>query len=136
MPRIGSASLVVVLAALLSGGAGMLWARSPVPPSLEATGFSGNAGEWELTANLSRDGDTRELAGPMKLTHIGWCSKEGPQVKEGRLRLRMARLSSGIEATVHFDGVDCTFAASLSDAYVGNMVCPGRRPVQLLLWLR
>ena len=116
--------------------AGVVWANSAVPQAAEIIGFSGNAGEWELTATLTRDGDSRELMGPMKMTHVGWCSQDGPQEKVGELRVLMHRLFSSIDAKVLIDGVECTFAGSLSDAYVGKLACPGRRPVQMLLWLK
>lgn len=109
---------------------------APIPASAEISGFTGNAGEWELTATLTREGDTRELSGPMKMTHVGWCSQEGPQEKSGMLRVHMNRLFARVDATVSFDGVECSYQGSLSDAYEGKMTCPDRRPMQLLLWIR
>jgi hypothetical protein len=96
----------------------------------------GNIGEWELTAALARQGDTRAFSGPMKVTHIGWCSQDGPLEKTGELQIKLARLSSTIAAKIRLDGVECDYAANRSDAYTGIMTCPGRRPVQLLLWMR
>ena len=138
MPRFRQA-LVLLLACIVapSATAGYLsWVHAPVPGSAEILGIVGNIGEWEMTAKLERQGDTRELAGSMKMTHIGWCSQDGPLEKAGELRVKLARLSSSIIAKVRVDGVECDYSASLSDAYAGLMACPDRRPVQMLLWLR
>ena len=109
---------------------------SSMPKSSDVTGVMGNIGEWEVTAALARNGDTRELSGPMKVTHIGWCSQDGPLEKTGELQIKVARLSSSITAKVRLDGVECDYAGALSDAYIGMMACPGQRPVRLLLWIR
>lgn len=139
MPRFRQV-LVPLLACVvaLSTVAGYIfWVNTPVPESAEILGIVGNIGEWEITAKLERQGDTRELAGSMKMTHVGWCSQDGPREKEGELRVQFARLSSSIIAKVRVDGVECEYSASLSDAYTGLMACPDRRPpVQMLLWLR
>ena len=131
---------IVAVAAFLGGiaavGLGIAWPGVTIPQSADVSGFTGNAGEWELTATLTRDGDTRELAGPMKMTHVGWCSQDGPQEKAGELRVRMHRLFSSIDATVSFDGVACDYQGTLSDAYEGKMTCPDRRPMPLLMWIR
>ncbi len=108
----------------------------PIPQSFDVTGVMGNIGEWEVTAALTRNANTRELSGPMKITHIGWCSQDGPLEKVGELQIKLARLSSSIMAKVRLDGVECDYAGSLSDAYTGMMACPGQRPVRLLLWMR
>ena len=107
-----------------------------MPPSFEVMGFSGHLGEWEMTATLTRNGTSREFTGPLKMTHVGWCSQDGPEVKTGELRLKLARLSSSIGMTVHVDGNECAYNGRLSDAYEGVLTCPDRRPVPLTLWLR
>ncbi len=138
MPRFRQA-LVLVLACIFAASATagyLLWVHAPVPGSAEILGLVGNIGEWEMTAKLERQGDTRELAGSMKMTHIGRCNQDGPLKKAGELRVTLARLSSSIIAKVRLDGVECEYSASLSDAYSGLMACPDRRPVQMLLWLR
>jgi hypothetical protein len=115
---------------------GLIGIGSPMPKSFDVTGVMGNIGEWEVTAALARNGETREFSGPMKVTHIGSCSQDGPLEKTGELQIKLARLSSSISAKVRLDGVECDYAGSLSDAYTGMIACPGRRPVQLLLWIR
>jgi len=124
------------VAILAVAGAGMLIARVPVPETAEITGISGNAFEWELTAKLTRVSDTRELAGPMKMTHVGWCIQAGPEEKMGEMRIRLAHLTSAIEARVIIDGVECSYTGTLTDAYEGSLSCPDRRAVQMLLWLK
>lgn len=123
------------LLALIPIGAGA-FSRPPVPPSFEVTGFSGHLGEWELTATLARDGTTRAFSGPLKMTHVGWCSQDGPEVKSGELSLKLARLTSSIDMEVRVDGSACTYRGHLSDAYEGVLTCTDRRPVPLTLWLR
>lgn len=110
--------------------------RGEVPAALELSGFSGHVGEWELTGSLARDGDSRELAGSVKMIHVGWCSQDGPEKRSADARVRMARLTSSIDMTLRIDGVDCAFRGSLTDAYSGLMHCPDRRPVPLIVWLR
>jgi hypothetical protein len=111
-------------------------AGSKIPETYELTGFSGHIGEWELTATLARNGTTREFSGPLKMTHVGWCSQDGPEVKTGELHLKLALLSSGIDVKVRVDGVECAYQGRLTDVYTGTMSCPDRRPVPLTLWLR
>ena len=124
------------LATLLAAGAGVLIARVPMPETAEITGISGNAFEWEVTAKLTRVGDTRELAGPMKMTHVGWCIQAGPEEKTGDIRVRLARLTSSIKARLIVDGVECSYSGTMTDAYEGSLSCPDRRAVQMLLWLK
>lgn len=127
---------ITCLAVLAALGMGVLAARAPVPEAAEVTGISGNAGEWEVTARLTRVGETRELAGPMRMTHVGWCTQAGPQERSGELRIRLARLSSTIEARVVVEGQECSYSGTLTDAYEGRLACPDRKPVQMLLWIR
>ena len=139
MPGRRSQSAMVIVLGLCAIVAAVTLATTPsVPQTLELTGYSGHIGEWELTASLTRsDPDaSRELSGPLKMTHVGWCSQDGPEVKTGALRLRFARLSSGIDVTMQMAGVECAYRGSLSDAYTGMMSCPDKRPVPLTLWLR
>lgn len=111
-------------------------AASTAPDTYEVTGFSGHVGEWELTATLARHGTTREFSGPLKMTHVGWCSQDGPEIKTGALHLKQAWLTSNIDVKIRFDGVECSYQGRLSDAYTGVLTCPDRRPVPLMLWLR
>ena len=133
-------SWAVVVAAAVSVAATArpvdVHAASTVPQSYELTGYSGHIGEWELTATLARTGTTRTYAGPLKMTHVGWCSQDGPEVKTGDVHLEQGWLTSSIEVKIRIDGVECVYKGRLSDAYTGIMSCPDRRPVPLTLWLR
>ena len=78
-----------------------------------------------------------KVTAPAVLTGcLRWCSQDGPLEKTGELQIKLVRLSSSIAAKVRLDGVECVYTGRLSDAYIGMMTCPGRRPVQLLLWMR
>jgi hypothetical protein len=126
-----AAGLVALLA--FAGGAS---ANSGVPQTSELLGFSGHTGEWELTATLTRNADTRELSGPLTMKHVGLCGQDGPETKSGEISVRYAKITSRIDARMTVDGVACTYQGKLSDAYNGMMTCPDRRPVPLTLWLR
>ena len=41
-----------------------------------------------------------------------------------------------LHATLSVAGEDCTYSASLSDAYTGMLLCPGKGPVPLILWVK
>lgn len=130
--------MALISAALVAGAATsyLLWSHAAVPQTAEVLAFVGSLGEWEMAGTVERQGNGRELAGPMKLTHVGWCSQDGPLEKQGEVRIRFARLSSSIVATVQFDGGVCDFSGHLSDAYAGVMKCPDRRPTQMRIWVR
>jgi hypothetical protein len=131
-------SLVIAGLVALAGIGATAYAKlsAPVPASLDVTGVMGPLGEWEITATLTRVGDTRDFTGPMKVKHIGFCSQSGALVKSGELRIAMARLSSSITAKVFVDEVTCDYAGHLSDAYTGALSCPERPPVRMLLRVR
>jgi hypothetical protein len=121
----------IAIAALLGA-----LATPSIPPSLQIEGYVGHLGEWELTAALSRhEAHTdSDLAGPMMIKHVGFCSKDGPEIKTGAMKIRRSRLSSSIDVKLQIDGVWCTHSGDLSDAYIGTMVCPDRKAVPLTLW--
>ncbi len=123
-------------AGMLAVWVGLSLAGASVPASADVTGFSGNAGEWEITATLTRTGDSRELSGPMTMKHVGWCSVSDSQEKHGLMHIRPHPVFSTIDVAVQVDGVTCTFTGSRFDAYEGKMKCPDRRPVQMLMWIR
>ena len=129
--------LGLCVAIALGAGLGVL-ARARIPQSLAITGYSGQLGEWELTATVARDSNTgdRELSGPVTMTHVGLCSVDGPERKAGQMRVRMSRLSAHIEARLLVDGVECTFSGPMSATRIGMLLCPDRRPVPLTLWVK
>ena len=104
---------------------------------VEAFGYMGHIGEWELRATLSstRSGWTTELTGPLVLKHVGICTQAGPEQKLGQMHIRMSWFSN-VLAEVKIEGVACRYNPQLSDAYRGLMFCPHRSPVPLTLWLR
>ncbi|MEQ1719004.1 MAG: hypothetical protein ABL907_23970 [Hyphomicrobium sp.] len=133
----GLALIVTVAAILVVAGVGAV-ATVRIPQSMRIEGYAGHLGEWELTAVVSKN-DSRaasDLAGAMKMKHVGYCSSDGPEVKTGAMQVRMSRLSSSVEVKLQIDGIECTHSGDLSDAYIGTLVCPGRKAVPLTLWIR
>lgn len=137
LTRYGKLLLLLATMAAPPAAAIAVYGLGPaLPQAFSVTGVMGNVGEWEVTAALERRGETREFGGQMKVTHIGWCSQDGPLEKTGELSVRLARLSSSIAAQMRLDGEACEYSGTLADAYIGKLACPGRRPVRLLLWMR
>ena len=101
----------------------------------EVIGYAGVLGEWELTANVTGDGNTKVLAGPLTMTHVGICTVEGPEEKKGEISLQVSQ-PSHLSATLVLDGVACTYSGQLSDFYSGTMNCPARAPMPLKIWLK
>ena len=79
----------------------------------------------------------KEFTGPLKITHVGLCTQDGPEVKAGELRFQLSGSSSAqMKATLLIDGVECSYSGRLSDAYSGMMSCPDRRAVPLKIWVK
>jgi hypothetical protein len=121
--------LAVALAAL---------AGSARAQSREVIGYSGDLGEWELTATVTEkiSGLTKEYAGPLTMTHVGICTQEGPEKKTGEIRLQISESSSRMQATLRIDGVECRYSGRLAESYTGTMNCADRPAVPLKLWVR
>lgn len=102
---------------------------------LELFGYAGVMGEWELTASVTESGGTKDLVGPMTMTHVGICTVDRPEEKKGEIRLQISHPASRISATLLFDGVECTYSGRLSDFYSGTMNCP-TASVPLKIWLK
>jgi hypothetical protein len=102
----------------------------------EIVGYAGVLGEWELTATVAETASRgpQELSGPVTMTHVGLCTQDGPERKIGAITLQLS--ASRLQATLSFAGVACSYSATLSDAYKGQMNCPDRPAVPLTLWLR
>jgi hypothetical protein len=106
------------------------------------TGQFGVLGEWELTAIVTKrsDGGGRLWSGPLSLTHIGFCSVDGPEEKTGKLSLDVPDLGSSSPgestATLSIDGEVCTFKGHLTDGYDGVLVCPDRADVPMMLMIQ
>ena len=104
--------------------------------SLEIFGYAGVLGEWELTASVTGNDNTKDYSGSLTMTHVGICTADGPEEKKGNIRLQVSQPSSRMSATLVLDGVTCTYAGRLSDSYTGLMNCPDRSPVPLHIWLK
>ena len=68
------------------------------------------------------------------MTHVGICTQDGPEQRTGEIRVRIA--SPQLNATLSIAGLECSYSAALADAYVGQMICPGRPALPLKLWVR
>jgi hypothetical protein len=101
-------------------------------------GYGGVLGEWELAATVTAKTSprSRELHGTVTMTHVGFCTQDGPEQRKGDIRIEMVSSGSRLTATLLLDGAECSFAARLSDAYKGTMSCPGRPAMPLTLWVR
>ena len=82
--------------------------------SLEVLGYAGVLGEWELTASVTGNDDTKDYSGPLTMTHVGICTVDGPEEKKGKIHLQVSQPSSQMSATLVLDGVTCTYAGRLS----------------------
>jgi hypothetical protein len=107
------------------------------PQSLEIVGYTGQLGEWEVKADLARNGDRAdEFSGTMNLRHVGICTVDGPEEKSGYMRVRLSSWSSRVEARVVVDGVECLYRGALSDSAASQLNCPDRRPTPITLWVQ
>jgi hypothetical protein len=104
--------------------------------SLEVLGYAGVLGEWELTASVTGNDNTKAYSGPLTMTHVGICTVDGPEEKKGEIRFRLSESSSRIQATLLVDGTECSYSARLSDFFTGTMNCPNRPAVPLKLWVK
>ena len=106
--------------------------------SLEVFGYAGVLGEWELTATVTENAfrRTKDFSGPLTMTHIGLCTKDGPEKKTGQIRLQLSSAPSRLNASILVAGVVCSYSGRLSDFYTGMMTCPDREAVPLKLWVK
>ena len=104
--------------------------------SLEVLGYAGVLGEWELTASVTGNDNTKAYSGPLTMTHVGICTVDGPEEKKGEITFRLSESSSRIQATLSVDGTECSYSAGLSVFFTGSMNCPNRPAVPLKLWVK
>ena len=104
--------------------------------SLVVLGYAGVLGEWELTASVTGNDNTRAYSGPLTMTHVGICTVDGAEEKKGEITFRLSESSSRIQATLLVDGTECSYSARLSDFFTGSMNCPNRPAVPLKLWVK
>jgi hypothetical protein len=105
--------------------------------SLQIVGYSGFLGEWELTATLKEDdaAQAKNYSGPLTMKHVGLCTQDGPEQKNGKMRIQMVPSTPRVEATLWMDGVECGYQGTLSNFYSGTMKCSGQEAVPLKLWI-
>ena len=67
---------------------------SSAPAAMQIEGYAGHLGEWELTATLAKSTSSGggDLSGSLRMKHVGFCSKDGPEEKTGAIEVRMSRL--------------------------------------------
>src|ERR1044072_3170198 len=99
-----------------------IFATCAAAETRQVIGYAGPLGEWELAADVS-GGTAGEFSGTATMTHIGLCTQDGPEQKSGDIRLRIS--AARLSATLSLDGLDCTYSASFSDAYKGQLSCRG-----------
>jgi hypothetical protein len=106
--------------------------------SLQVVGYAGVLGEWELTATVTEKTRllSKEFSGPLTMTHVGICTQDGPEQRNGEIRFQISALSSQLDAKLLVEGTECSYSARLSDPTSGMMACPGREAVPLKLWLK
>ena len=116
----------------------LLLASPAAGQSLELIGYAGELGEWELTAAVTERASwwAKEFSGPLTMKHVGICTQDGPEVKQGDIQLQLSPFSSRVLATISIAGEACTLSADTSPAAQGVMTCPGRPAVPLTLWLK
>jgi hypothetical protein len=104
---------------------------------LQIFGYSGDLGEWELTAAVTPEGlfADNQYSGILLMKHVGLCTQDGPEEKSGKIRIRMPPSASQLEATIWVDGTECSYRGVLTDFYIGRLNCTGREMVPLKLWL-
>lgn len=116
----------IVVSLLLSGPA--------LAQSMQVKGSLGFLSEYEISASVSAPSGGKRYSGRMLVRHVGVCTHDGPEEKEGDLSLQMLS-SSRVKATLSFDGQECTFSGRLSDSNIGSLDCPNRPPLPLRLWV-
>jgi len=125
--------------ALAAAVLGALAASGTAAQPMEILGYAGMLGEWEFAGTMAPSGSRgREFTGPLKITHVGVCTQDGPEVKNGEMRLQLtgAAPATRMQATLVIDGVKCLYSGRLSDSYSGMMICPDKRPTPLKIWIK
>jgi hypothetical protein len=105
---------------------------------LQIHGATGFAGEYEISGSVSeRDlNGKKEFSGPLTVRHVGLCTHDGPKETIGEIRFELAKSSSGITATLAFDGSKCAYKGVLSESYHGFMDCGREGNLPLRLWTK
>jgi hypothetical protein len=99
--------------------------------ALRVEGTAGYLSEWEFRGEVSPGGspDSNEYSGPMIWKHVGLCSVNGPQEKQGEIRIRLSKAPSEITAIVSFEGAQCVYRGKFSGNSAGYMDCPDSKGI-------
>src|SRR5215217_7874117 len=103
--------------------------RRPDPPQPILGGLTGTPILLVALALLSAPAGARSLEVVGNAGHLG-------EWELSATRLERPESSSRLRATLFVDGVECTYAGTLSGSYSGLMNCPDRRPVPLIMWVK
>jgi hypothetical protein len=112
----------------------LLLSASVLAQSVQLKGSLGFLSEYEISASVSAPSGGKRYFGRMLIKHVGMCTHDGPEEKEGDLSLQMLS-PSRVKATLSFEGQECTFSGRLSDSNIGSLDCPNRPPLPLRLWV-
>jgi hypothetical protein len=108
--------------------------------SLHVVGTAGYLSEWELEGELKEaaSGDTSELSGPVTWKHVGLCSVNGPQEKQGEITIRLSKSGSlsRLSATMSLDGGQCVYGGDFSGTSHGYMDCSDSKGVPLSISIK
>ena len=107
--------------------------------TLHVVGTAGYLSEWEIEGEVTaRSGDTTELSGPLTWTHVGLCSVNGPQRKQGEISIRLSKSgsSSELSATMSLDGGRCVYGGQFSGTSSGYMDCPDSKGIPLSISIK
>lgn len=120
--------------------AGALVSPPALARSLQIEGVTGYLSEYELSADVSgqlADGGIEDLSGPLNVKHVGLCTHAGPDEMQGRLKIQFVGLSTNkIEATLSYDGRECTYHGFLTELVTGYMTCTNNLTLPLRLWTK
>jgi len=61
--------------AAVVGAIALCFLHVPKLGAMELLGQAGELGEWELTGNLTESGQSMEFSGPLKMKHVGICTR-------------------------------------------------------------
>jgi hypothetical protein len=131
MQQLSKAVLVMIVLAIAGGPA--------QSRSLQVAGSAGYLSEWEFTGAVTETNSAgrRDYSGTLIWKHVGLCSVNGPQERQGAIRFQLSspghRSSSlhHIDATISLDDARCIYSGDLSSSSSGNMDCSDAKGVPL-----
>jgi hypothetical protein len=119
--------------------AAVLIAPLAMARTLQIQGVAGYLSEYELTADVSgpsADERRDELSGRLSVKHVGICTHAGPNETLGEIKIRFSNSIEKIEATLSYDGRECTYKGSFSESAIGFMTCNNNLTLPLKLWIK